>query len=100
MAEQKRRQKPGGDCTTPRSSQSKSQPVAPKGRHEPIMHPDAYWSLVSIARVIEFSVHQARKIVCQPDFPGPTRFVENGYPRWKAGDVMKWLDERGPNHYR
>lgn len=94
MAGRKRRnEKSPGSLTSAASTEpARARPWS--NRPEPVMHPDAWWSVSTIARVIEYSYAQTCKIVCLPDFPRPTHLMENSHPRWKAGEVMKWLESR------
>ena len=57
-----------------------------------ILDPRAYWSLSSVAEFAEVSESTARRIVAQPDFPSAIRVYEGAHPRWKAGDVMDYID--------
>lgn len=53
------------------------------------------WSLGTIAEYLEMSVsHVSQQVVAQPDFPQPFRLCGTGHPRWKAAEVMEWVERR------
>ena len=55
-----------------------------------------HWDIETIAAYHGCSVSHARQnIVCQPDFPKAIRATgRNSAPRWVAGEVMSWFEER------
>ena len=63
-----------------------------RGVGDLIMHPDAWWTLSDIALVTAYSEGWAYRLVVQPGFPRAHRFLANSHPRWKAGEVMRWLE--------
>lgn len=57
-----------------------------------IVHPDALWSVSSIARWADYSVSTVKHdIITQETFPKPRRYSESGNPRWVAGEVMAFF---------
>lgn len=57
-----------------------------------IVHPDALWSVASIARWCDYTVSAVKHdIITQDGFPKPRRYAINGKPRWVAGEVMAFF---------
>lgn len=64
---------------------------APRDR-EILVHPDALWSIRSIAKWADYSYSAiAQNFVTQPDFPRPVPQDGSRKPRWRAGDVMAYF---------
>lgn len=63
--------------------------------NQPIMHPEALWSLADVAVYFRCQETHARKLSAQPDFPRPVRFLgDRSYPRWFAGEVWAWAKDQ------
>lgn len=59
----------------------------------PIVHPDALWSIASIARWADYTVSAVKQdIITQPNFPKPKRYAGNANPRYLAREVMAFFD--------
>lgn len=81
--------------------------MSEKRGYDVMVHPDALWSIRSIAKWSDYSYSTvANTFVNDPDFPKPVPQDGTRKPRWRAGDVMAFFGVdpqvswpvRSPNH--
>lgn len=66
--------------------------MAEKRTYEVLVHPDALWSIRSIAKWADYSYSAiAKNFITDPDFPKPAPQDGTRKPRWRAGDVMAFF---------
>lgn len=76
------------------SSQPRIPPILE--RRAPVMHPEALWSVQSIAAWGDYEVNYVANVLVRLEgFPKPLRLVkETSHPRWRAGDIWEWAANR------
>lgn len=76
-----------------------SETATPRALRKPandlVFNERALWSIGDIARYASMSPNYVRDtITCQPDFPPAIRITPTAHPRWRAGDVWMWFENR------
>ena len=52
----------------------------------------AYWDLGKIAACLSYGKTKARQLTTRLDFPRPVRPGGTGDKRWRAKDVLEWVE--------